>query len=258
MRTQTTHLRALRAAAQVARAVRRTVQWPLIAVLLPACADSAAGTTAASSDAVQGLFDAILGGDVGETSSPGGGDVALTDDVATVEDGATAEDDTSTASEGDTTLDVAAAEDTEWVSVADIEEADVGAAPDTGTVSHDVSAVDASPTDPDVAAVLTCYVPNGVVCTTEAECAAAGKVSNVCVDGECNDQDLSSEVAMACCQEQYDAGHFGVAGCNPWGPAAPPEDRGYRLADFRHAEAGGVLSLDAWDTGSTQRHTQVG
>jgi hypothetical protein len=78
----------------------------------------------------------------------------------------------------------------------------------------------------------TCLIPNGKACTTSEDCNERDSWGSQCIEGECNDADFNSEEAQACCDAQYAAGNFGVPGCNPWGPPAPPIDRGYRLADL--------------------------
>ena len=97
-------------------------------------------------------------------------------------------------------------------------------------VNEDTMVADASPDASELPD--TCLIPNGKACTTSEDCNERDSWGSQCIEGECNDADFNSEEAQACCDAQYAAGNFGVPGCNPWGPPAPPSDRGYRLADL--------------------------
>ena len=119
--------------------------------------------------------------------------------------------------------------------ILDIRVADMGVASDLGSRDETIVIADILVADvlPDAAELPeTCLIPNGKACSTREDCSEPESWGQECIDGECHDADMSSEAAMACCQAQYEAGNFGVPGCNPWGPPAPPADRGYRLTDF--------------------------
>ncbi|MFT5434321.1 MAG: hypothetical protein ACI9OJ_005034 [Myxococcota bacterium] len=239
MRTQRTHIIALRAAGQVtavSRYFRRAVIGAAATVVIAGAGigcsqDSEAGASAdasnnTSSDAsaqiepdVAGLIDTIL----------------MTD-----EDGGMA-----TSADSSVTADVGSDEDT-WspdVGATDAGTPDVGivdagapdagvldaGTPDSGVMVADAGnvGIDAGPLPED------CLIPNGAACSTATDCQVEDKYSFQCLEGECHEMDITPNAeAAVCCQHQYDAGNFGVAGCNPWGPPAPPLDRGYRLADL--------------------------
>lgn len=242
MRTQRTHILALRAAGQVtavSRYFRRAALGAAASVVIAGAVlgcsqDSEAGasldaTSNSSADAsalvepdVAGLMDTILM--TGEDSGTAA-DSAVAVDVG-------GDDDTWSPDVGGTDAGVPDAgmvdAGTPDVGATDAGVLDAGPPLDIGVIADagDVS-IDAGPLPDD------CLIPNGMDCSTATDCMVEDKYSFSCVEGECHEMDITpNEEAMACCQHQYDAGNFGMAGCNPWGPPAPPLDRGYRLADL--------------------------
>ena len=252
MKTQRTHLLALRAASQVTaitRAFRKIATGTAASAMIVSTAagcttDSDPGfvaDTAMSEDVmnvrgdVSALMDTILLADSASqsdvTGSDGGGE---TDDVVLSEDTSTTD-----AGEPDDTrvpTDVEQADTSGGLDGTDGRvPADVGSwddAVDSGDMDDiDEVVADASMGDAEVLPE-SCLIPNGKVCDTNEECNEADMWGAECVDQECHESDQTSEAAMECCGKQYAAGNFGVPGCNPWGPPAPPLDRGYRLAEL--------------------------
>ena len=262
MKTQRTHLLALRAASQVtavSRAFRRVAVGTAASALLltstPGCAtDSDPGSSVdaatAESDVstradVSSLMDTILGNDsqstttdVGTSDGADGSD--LTDVVSGVDtDGA----DMTDSADATDLADVISREDTggaDMMDAADMTDAadmsdgaDMTDGVDT-TDDADVMVADAA--SPDTSELPeTCLIPNGKACATDEDCNGPDMWGQVCVDAECHDSDFTSDEVAECCSKQYEAGNFGVPGCNPWGPPAPPADRGYRLSELTAA-----------------------
>ena len=254
MKTQRTHLLALRAASQVtavSRAFRRVAVGTAASAVLVSgvggCAtDSAPGAVVdvVSDDSgvsdradVSSLLDTILGNDsesavadtrtgidLGSADGVDGTDGTDVSDVVSIVD--VVGSDLSDGNDTTDSVDVADAMNPEdVVSVGD------------ASVSNDMAASDDTG-DTDVGSSLpeTCLIPNGEACITSEDCLDEMQSWGVeCIEAECHDSDLTSEEAQACCQAQYAAGNFRVAGCNPWGPPAPPADRGYRLSDLADA-----------------------
>jgi hypothetical protein len=242
MRTQRTHILALRAAGQVtavSRYFRRAVIGAAATVVIAGAAigcsqDSEVG---ASSDAID--------------STPSDASAQVEPDVAGLMDTILMTNEDSgmaTSADSSVAVDVGADEDT-WspdVGTPDVGTPDAGmvdaGAPDGGTT--DAGVVDAGVPDSGVMVADAgvgidagplpedCLIPNGMACSTATDCEVENKYSFTCVEGECHEMDITpNEVAQACCGEHYAAGSF-PQGCNPWGPPAPPLDRGYRLADL--------------------------
>ena len=269
------HLLALRGARRVTATVARsTVRWSL-GIALAASSACSTAKDGATVDAVgnsdsSGLLSDILGTEVASADSTDGATDSeaadstsdATDAVDSEDDGTDATDGSADATDGtdgsdgsDGSTDVTDGStdmtdgdsDTVVVLDPDVYETHGADGSEADTVSHgdDFGVQDVAENDlgadqdvsEDAGTVLpaTCYIPTDIACVTYEDCAASEKPTTVCVDGLCNDQDLSSEVAQACCNAQYEAGNFGVPGCNPWGPPAPPVDRGFRLRDFAAA-----------------------
>jgi hypothetical protein len=209
------HIRALRGAQQVttlSAAVRRTAlriaaSAALIALPLGCTADSNDGSAADSGSSVadimqdagaDALLDTILGNDVGTEDTQ----VATEDTQVAPEDTQVAPEDTQVAPE------------------------DTQVAADTAEPPAEDTAVEQA----------SCLQPNEMSCETEADCVVEEKYAILCVDGECHEQDMTpNEVAQACCDAAYADPDMKMLpeGCNPWGPPAPPADRGYRLEELR-------------------------
>ena len=239
MTTQRTHLLALRAAAQVASVSRRArriaaaaAAGTMLCVSPIGCATDSPSGAQLNPDAIQSsnadvsdLMDVILGTDTGTPS----------------EDTAAAVTDAGGSPTSDTTpsaADVAAQTDSGLADAAAT--LDTGApdtaAPDTATPA-DIDAADAGAVAEDslVADVgappESCFIPNGILCSEPADCVdELDNYAGECLEGECHEPDFINEEAQACCDKQYANGNFGAPGCTPWGPPAPPSDRGYSLA----------------------------
>ncbi|MBR59225.1 MAG: hypothetical protein CMH54_14565 [Myxococcales bacterium] len=68
-------------------------------------------------------------------------------------------------------------------------------------------------------------IPVGVTCSEEAPCE-----EGFCQSGDCLISNTVGHDAMdICCQKHFRVNHFGLAGCTPWGPPAPPAYDGSRL-----------------------------
>ncbi len=191
------------------------------------------------------LLDAILGTDgeggdtagVADTTEPGTEDTVSVDegpgleDVAVVEDEGPGPEDV-VEDEGPGPEDVAVLEDEgsepeeDVLVMVDAGSADISITVDA--VEGDVVLADAGGGEEP-----SCLQPNGIMCADEIDCQQEDKGGIICIDGECNEQDLTpNEAAQACCEALYAEGIFGADGCTPWGPPAPPIDRGYRLAEM--------------------------
>ena len=236
----TTHLRALRAARRVtatSQAVARTTRRVAVRTALGVAL--LLGPVGCSSDPVE------------PAASPPTDDVSVVDAMASEPDTAALLDDIMNPSTdvGTTPVDIVATED-------------------AGPNPEDVAAVDAGSMADLVAAEGTCFFPTGEDCLTELQttgmacetseaCSDWTGADTVCVDGTCerfacddpsavcysaschagqghSDQELSAK-ANACCNEIWEGPepvNGVVLGCTPWGPPAPPEDRGYRLSEW--------------------------
>lgn len=234
-----THLRALHGARRVTavtRAFKRAATVcaaSLALTLLPVgCGgDSEPGTSvgndasanigdslAAQPDTAE-LLDVILGSDSPPSDEDSGARVAV-DTSPPPEDSAVDPDDAALADAG-----------TDPEDVAPVDAGAVDATPADATLA-DTAVADAG-TVPDTQQQASCLEPNGTTCTDALDCQEEGKSGVLCVDGECNEQDFTpNDTAMACCQEMYANEVYDAAGCNPWGPPAPPVDRGYRLEEM--------------------------
>ena len=201
MKRMEAHIRALRGAQQVttlSAAVRRTAlriaaSAALIALPLGCTADSNDGSAADSGSSVADIMQ-----DAGADALL---DTILGNDVGT-EDTQVATEDTQVAPE------------------------DTQVAADTAEPPAEDTAVEQA----------SCLQPNEMSCETEADCVVEEKYAILCVDGECHEQDMTpNEVAQACCDAAYADPDMKMLpeGCNPWGPPAPPADRGYRLEELR-------------------------
>lgn len=154
--------------------------------------------------------------------------------------------------------------------VVDAGPADVGPVEpeDAGPIEEDIAVTDTGSTADPVAAEGTCLFPTGKDCLAElqdtgipcegnADCSDWTGADTVCTDGKCErfmcddaaevcysaschagqghtDPELAAK-ADACCIEIWESPEpptGAVPGCTPWGPPAPPEDRGYRLAEL--------------------------
>lgn len=212
------HHRALRSARRVTSVVARgSVRFVLGTALLlaaPACSESTAGAGPGDANGtadVASLFDTILG-----TDAPGAGDGLSEGETASGESDIVATGDL-VGEDGVAAGDVVVAED-------------VPAAEDVAAVDDASVAADSLDLGDTAAVAVSCYQPTDIACAAPEDCVIADKGAMACVDGLCNEMDFTpNETAAACCQEQYAAGNFAAAGCTPWGPPAPPVDRGYRL-----------------------------
>ena len=223
MITQRTHLIALRAAAKVT-AVSRIVRRAAVGAVVSAAL--AMGPAACTDDSQSGTM-ATGGGDA-VTTVGGGGTSAPSADVASLLDAILGSD----ASEPPAGVDATVAEDAGSMDAAtpptDVADEDSGV-PDEDALAE-TEAPDGAGADPDAALPAHCFVFNGTACATPDDCVDESNPGLVCYEGECAAQDYNSEEAAACCARQYDAGVFDTPGCTPWGPPAPPADRGHRLA----------------------------
>lgn len=243
MRTQRTHLLALRAAmkvSSVSRALRRAaVSTAVGAALLLApvgCSTSDSGTATpvdggddvsssemdagAQGGGMDALLDVILGEDAGSVGGDSGAVVADSggsgEDAGAGDDGGPAPMDA-----GATIIDEGGAPDGSGG------QEDIAASADSTVIEEDAALADAGEALPE-----DCLVPNGLMCDAMEDCVEEGKTAVMCVEGQCHEQDITpNEVAQACCFHAYEQG-MSPAGCNPWGPPAPPADRGHRLTEI--------------------------
>ena len=238
MKTQRTHLLALRAASQVtavSRAFRKIAAGTAASALIMTSAGGCSSDVSSSAAEDAGTLDSDIATQADVSSLL---DVILGSDSASPRTDAVAGEDTdgSDGRDGADLGDVEAIVDIGSTDMADGSDspdaADVAVAGDV-QVEDDAMVADASPDAGELPE--TCLIPNGKACETSQDCNEPDMWGEECVDGECHDADFTSAEAQACCDAQYNAGNFGVPGCNPWGPPAPPADRGYRLAHFTDA-----------------------
>jgi hypothetical protein len=230
-----TYKRAMRTAASVLRGTRRhaATAFAGLAILVSGagCGDDSGASgfsdtagaadtagdigTIDPNDILGDLQDLVFGDDGDE---PDGGDPEDAEESAETSELADSAPGPDT-DPGDTAepTDTTAGPDTQLADASDPSDALDTAQPDSA--QPDVLAdADAGHTD---LGCLQHVKPEIADCVESADCSAEEWL--VCLDGKCYAQDFTpNQAAQDCCTEQYAQGNFGVPGCNPWGPPAPP------------------------------------
>ncbi|MBR59223.1 MAG: hypothetical protein CMH54_14555 [Myxococcales bacterium] len=68
-------------------------------------------------------------------------------------------------------------------------------------------------------------IPSGTDCSDEVPCDGFQS----CIEGECTTPGMSNDTIANCCGSHYMVDHYGMAGCTPWGPPAPPAYDGSQI-----------------------------
>lgn len=255
----------------VGRLVQRTALRTALTVALATAplgcgSDSPAGSTGAAFDSsvvdalasnpdTAALLTDILDPSTDTGQSEGTDDIVAIEDTPPVADLATAEDEGPPVDTGPTE-DLGSADDV--VTIGDAGSTGMDAAPTPDVSGGPIDPADGTCLFPTGNACTANFQPTGATCETAADCAdwtgadmvctADGKCemytceagAEVCYDGSCHagqghQDETLSKLADTCCIEIWESPDpplGAVPGCTPWGPPAPPIDRGYRLSQL--------------------------